>query len=751
MSAKLSRLMNPKKNKKNSSRFVRFSLKNPRFRRQFVIFLLYYLASLSVFLLVIGFDQFFQRFDLMKYEAGQVAQNDIVAHKDLRFIDEEASRLRQEANARLVNYKYKLNKDISRECMEFYNQFVERFEEYRKEGRGLDNLHLLLQRDFPELFEQQHDFFPLLKKLKSSQFTRLFEVARQMMLLILEQGLFYEDDIIKNDGNIKIDLVRDSVKSISEELEAEKVLTKSKLDNYIQLALMDQNFNSLEIKIISNIVRSFIKENVFFDKDAYEKAVNQARENSRDIIITVAEGEKILKKGYVIDKQDIKKLRALGSTNSVFKPLQISGLALYMLLLLIFSVFLYRQNIFSQKLKSQRLIILIIFYSIFLLCFALFYSLDVFQPFFLLSIFFPVAMLSMLTSILISPLAALYLSLAMALSLVFMGRMTMYDVAFAFFSGAVAAYSVIGADKRLDLARAGLILTPTNIVLVSVIGFLKGFGPSWYLQNSLIAAANALLSGVLTIGLLPVFEHFFNIPTRFRLLEISDLNAPILKRMLTLAPGTYNHSVQVANLAESGCREIGANALLARAGACYHDIGKIDQAEYFTENQKGGNIHDELKPSLSVAVIRSHVKIGIERARELNLPDEVIEIIAQHHGKSVISWFYDKASKEQKSDELNKEDFSYPGPHPLTREAAVVMLADAAEAISRSMDNPNLTQLEKKIWAMIMKKLEEGQLNYCSLTLKDLEILKRSFSHILAGNLHSRIKYPEDKVKEKVK
>jgi putative nucleotidyltransferase with HDIG domain len=199
--------------------------------------------------------------------------------------------------------------------------------------------------------------------------------------------------------------------------------------------------------------------------------------------------------------------------------------------------------------------------------------------------------------------------------------------------------------------------------------------------------------------------------------------------------------VMVANLAESACREIGADALVARVGAYYHDIGKMDQPEYFVENQTSFNKHDELTPRLSATVIKSHVKLGVEKAKSLSLPDEVVDVISQHHGNGLISWFYDKATKEE--GEVNADDFSYPGQPPMTREAAVVMLADTVEAATRTLKKPTMARLEQYVDELIMDKFRQKQLSRSELTFRDLEIIKNAFVKILAGHFHSRIEYPK--------
>ncbi|HRY56412.1 MAG TPA: HDIG domain-containing protein, partial [Spirochaetia bacterium] len=195
------------------------------------------------------------------------------------------------------------------------------------------------------------------------------------------------------------------------------------------------------------------------------------------------------------------------------------------------------------------------------------------------------------------------------------------------------------------------------------------------------------------------------------------------------------------HLAESACREIGADPLLARVGAYYHDIGKIEQPEYFVENQSGYNKHDELSPRLSATVIRSHVKIGAEKARALGLPDAVVDIVAQHHGNAAIAWFLAEARKSEP--EANPEDFSYPGQPPASKEAAVVMLADSVEAATRSLKRPTMPRLEEFIREIVMDKVKQGQLDRCDLTFKDIDAIRDSFTRILAGHFHSRIEYPK--------
>jgi putative nucleotidyltransferase with HDIG domain len=261
-------------------------------------------------------------------------------------------------------------------------------------------------------------------------------------------------------------------------------------------------------------------------------------------------------------------------------------------------------------------------------------------------------------------------------------------------------------------------------------------------------ALNAFISGIFALGFLTPLESLLNTASVFRLMDLSDTNAPILKRLFITAPGTYTHSMMVATLAESACNEIGANALLARVGSYYHDIGKLEQPEYFVENQTEGNKHDDINPSLSVSVIKSHVKKGVEKAKQLRLPKEVEDIIAEHHGNSVIKYFYYKAKQQDEGETTEEYTYSYTGDSPSSKEAAVVMLADTVEAACRTLQKPSVPRLEKFIRELIMDKVENHLLDKCQLKFSDLDAIQDAFVNILAGYYHTRLEYPNQKNNE---
>lgn len=261
----------------------------------------------------------------------------------------------------------------------------------------------------------------------------------------------------------------------------------------------------------------------------------------------------------------------------------------------------------------------------------------------------------------------------------------------------------------------------------------------------------ALLSGVLALGFLPFFESSFDVVTNIKLLELSNPNQPLMKKLLMEAPGTYHHSMMVANLAEVAAEEVGGNPVVARIGAYYHDIGKTKRPYFFGENQMGKeNPHNKITPNLSTLIIVSHTKDGVELAKEHNIPKVIQDIIEQHHGTTLVKYFYyTLKNSSENPDDVKEEDFRYPGPIPSSKEAAIIMLADGVEAAVRSITEPTKGKIEEMVNNIIKDKLYSDQLSNCDLTLKDIEIIRKCFLKVLNGIYHRRIEYPTEKKMKK--
>ncbi|MDD3889079.1 MAG: HDIG domain-containing protein, partial [Syntrophomonadaceae bacterium] len=363
----------------------------------------------------------------------------------------------------------------------------------------------------------------------------------------------------------------------------------------------------------------------------------------------------------------------------------------------------------------------------------------------------PVAAGSMLIAILLDNRLAYFLTMIMALyvGLLSDGNQLFFAIT-AFVGGSVGVFQVYRLNQTSDLARSGLYVALANIASIITLTLIEGNINLTVLSVGMIlGAVNGILSAVLMIGALPYLETTFSITSMIKLLELSNPNHELLKRELLEAPGTYHHSLMVGNLAEASAESIGANPLLVRVGAYYHDIGKVKRPEYFVENQRGfENPHEKIAPALSALIITSHVKEGVELAREAHLPQVIIDFIEQHHGTGLAKYFYSRALEEDREGIISEESFRYEGPKPQSKEVALVMLADSVEAAVRSLDAPTQTKIESMVRKIIRDKLNDGQLELCDLTFKDLDTIARSFCKILEGIYHKRIEYPETIVKE---
>jgi len=316
---------------------------------------------------------------------------------------------------------------------------------------------------------------------------------------------------------------------------------------------------------------------------------------------------------------------------------------------------------------------------------------------------------------------------------------------YSFVGSMIAAFSVVRCTQRSALLKAGLFVSLANMATVAVIDLYKhSLFTSTGVYDIVAGSIGGILTAVLVSGMLPLLESVFKVVTDISLLEYSDLNRPLLKSLMVSSPGTYHHSIVIGSLAEAAAESVGVNPLMARVAAYYHDIGKIKKPEYFIENQaKGENRHDRLTPSMSCLIIASHVKDGLDLAREYKLPPQISDIIQQHHGSSLMSYFYEKAkAASEDPTQVREEEFRYPGPKPQTKVAAIVMLSDAVEAASRVLDNPTPQRIAALVDKIIARFFEDGQLSECDLTLRDLTEISRSLNVLLAGIYHYRIDYP---------
>jgi putative nucleotidyltransferase with HDIG domain len=490
----------------------------------------------------------------------------------------------------------------------------------------------------------------------------------------------------------------------------------------------------------TTIVSKAIKPNLSLDLARVERAA--AAEADKVQPVYVHKGQNIIRRGDVADTDQIailEDLGLLGAGRNVMGWVGVAGMVSVGMLY----VGLYSRS-FTRRvnLDANILALLAIACAVVLLAAGLLANL---APSRFASQLVPTAYATMVVSALVSLEAALALNVPLSILVGMVLGGEAFAMLASLLAGAAGAYSVSGLKDRVSMTRAAAYVGGSMVVSSLLFGLVTGDGEVlsvWY-----VGIANGIISTVMTLGCLPFFESLFGLVSPMRLLELSNPGHPLLKRLLMEAPGTYHHSILVGNLAETAAQAVGADALLVRVGALYHDVGKLKRPFFFVENQFAqGNPHDKISPALSTLVITSHAKDGVELARQHRLPPAVIDIVRQHHGTGLVQYFYALAaagSGGAKDTTVAEDDFRYPGPAPQSTEAAIVMLADSVEAAVRSMPDVSPWQVKSMVRKIIWGKLNDGQLDHCNLTLRDLHSIENAFLGVLSGIYHERIEYPD--------
>ena len=507
--------------------------------------------------------------------------------------------------------------------------------------------------------------------------------------------------------------------------------------------------------LIVDFAQRLIQPNITLNRSETEERKKQVASEIKPILYQIKAGEMLLREGERVGSVQLLKLNAIQdqvkNENVVAKSL---GAALIIFCLLVTTYTLYLSslgNIVSNLNKN------LLFFACILITFLLLADIssslsdsltpripDTIKS---SSITFgtPMAAGSMLICLFMGFRLALPFTLVLAVcTAAILGNSFEYFIYF-FISGTMAAYWIQNCRERKVFIKAGAKLGLLNILLATAIDvYVIDFSGTKILWDWAFAFLAGLGAGIVTAGLAPMVEITFNYTTDIKLLELANLDRPILRQLLIEAPGTYHHSVIVGAMVEAAATEIGANPLLAKVCGYYHDIGKIKKPLYFIENQANGkNRHDKLAPSMSSLILQSHIKDGVEIVRENKLGQVITDTIQQHHGTSLISYFYEKAKQQKGEDAIKIEDYRYPGPKPQTKEIALVMLADVVEAASRTITNPTHSRIQGLVQHLINNIFSDGQLDNCELTLKDLHNIAKSFNKILNAIYHNRIEYPD--------
>ncbi len=517
--------------------------------------------------------------------------------------------------------------------------------------------------------------------------------------------------------------------------------------------LNDVNYNLRNL--IVDFVQQMIKPNISFNRKETEERKKKAYDSVKPVLYKIKAGEMLLREGERVTPDHLYKINAFRAQEKQHLKLSIGvGATIMMvcLLIIIFILLKYHKRPVNRNLNNNLLFLscmLIVFFLVARVSVTLSETLaqktssGISLSAMLLGVPMASGAMTVCLFLGLSVAASFALIVSIATAFIFQNR---FDI-FVYFllSSLTAAYCMQHCRERKVFIKAGIRIGLLNVVLASAMTFLSAdFYIIELLWNLLFAFLGGIGSGIVAAGLAPLVEIIFEYTTDIKLLELSNLDTPILRKLMMEAPGTYHHSVVVGSMVEAAASEIGANPLMAKVCGYYHDIGKVKKPLYFIENQTNGkNKHDKLAPSMSRRILIAHVKDGVEIARENKLGQTIVDTIQQSHGTSLISYFYEKAKQLKGDKEVNADEYRYPGPKPQTREAGLLMLADVVEAASRTLDNPTPARIQGLVQKLINKVFSDGQLNNCELTLKDLNSIAKTFNKILNGIHHHRIEYTE--------
>lgn len=583
------------------------------------------------------------------------------------------------------------------------------------------------------------------EKEKIEELNVLFDLSGNPKKTFILDFLLHVDDASLREAFDKASL---SLVNILQKGITEKDYEKDNINALIQDNLIT-NVSKRQMIVIPALLEQVIVPNLVVDEAATEIAKLNAQEAVKPYKVTFQKGEKIVFEGEPVTRLKRDALREAGY--NVYELNWQGILSVYILVLFLTIIYLAYLKFFEKDFLEHRYLALSSMMSIIACSIAVLLPTG-FSPYIL-----PIPAIIIISAIFLNPrIAFLLSSLTLVILTVGMQYETQFLIVFTILSIiGMITISKIKYTRRFDLIKVGFHLGVAGVLTMMSLYFIDkcliDVNNYLILKNCIFLFANSIISSIAALGLSPILESTFHIITPYGLAELGDHNQPLLKRLQIEAPGTYHHSLMVSTLCEAAAEAIGANPILARVGAFYHDIGKLKRPLFFVENQSYFSIenpHNTLNPRLSKMVITAHPKDGVDLAKEYGLPSIINDFILQHHGEGIAKYFYNQAVQEEGAENVKEEQFRYTGPKPNRKETAILMLADAVESAVRAMKGATVDQIENIIDKIIVERLNDGQLADSPLTLKDLKVIASTFSRILRGMQHNRIKYQENIAEE---
>lgn len=645
-----------------------------------------------------------RKYDL---KVGDIPKSDIKAHREI--IDESATEARKKEAEEKVDKQYSLRTDVQKQSEEKIKGFFSSVEKVLAQDKSEEEKAKLIPRAPFKITDEQANKIASM----NAQSTKNLE-----SVCIDGLNKAYEAPI--EDGN-----------------EQDLKDAKKEYTDFISSSDLSDSEKAIALNFVN-----VVEPNFFYDKEKTDELIKETLKQVPPVMIK--KNQIVVSEGEPVTAHQLELLGTLGLLSD-----SASAICIYIALGVLVIIVMYLQYGYIHKYytainKEFSKIVMISILNVFPVILARLFGM-------MSNYIIPLACMPMLITLLLNYKISLVFSM---LNVILIGGAVGFNpniIILAILNVVLGGTLLRKMQQRNDILYSSITVAVLSSILTFSVGTLTTNNFMEILADSTFAAAGAILSGILTIGVLPFFESTFDIVTNAKLLELSNPNNPLLKKLLMEAPGTYHHSILVANLAELAAEQVGGNPLLARIGAYYHDVGKTKRPYFFRENQFGKkNPHDRLKPEVSSKIIISHVKDGSELAKEYNLPKTIHDFIVTHHGETLVKYFYlTVKNNSENPDEVKEEDFRYPGPKPMSKEQGIVMLADSTEAAVRSINEPTEEKIEKMVNNIIDDKLASGQLDNCDLTLRDISKIKKCFLKALNGIHHERIEYPDDNKKEK--
>jgi hypothetical protein len=694
------------------------------------------------------------------YDIGDIANEDIRVPRDIEYVNEPETAVERKREAEAVPIVFEKDASVLQKKLNItaalINHATDTLKQFPPTGNDLTFQVYAMKSRMPKYL--QFNDAALLEVLKFRDHAKLKKIMSRILIYIYDDPLMgvldkpYDNPLKIYNNNITVKTINapETMDEVSRTLDSLRTMYDVNKNLHGICYSIAPNLQKPALTAINTIVAGILEPNMSFNPEETKRRIIEVVKKVPPVTNKLKKGQTIVREGDTITHDILKKIDIYNNQTAAINISFILGILLIQIVFFgIFGYFLLEFNrIFLPDRKSAiiifTLVVIFMLYTFFISRFE-----SPINSKLTFALMLPISFVTIILSILYNR----YLSILAGFFIVFFATM----ISGGYISTAIISFSaaLVGVfvnekvEKRTDFLRGGFIVGIINSIIVVSVALIQDIPVlnMNFVKIMSIAFTNGFINSILVLGILPLYENLFGITTKFKLLELSDLNADIFKEMLLKAPGTYNHSMLVSTISEAACKEIGANHLLARVGAYYHDIGKIVDAGMYIENRVTDPRAKLMSPRAYAQLIISHVAKGVTIAEQNELPGTIIDFIREHHGQTTMTFFYHQSLESAETAEhgsIRKTDFQYPGPKPHSKETAVVMLADSIEAAARSLQTPSYEKLDGLVRKIIFNKLNEGELEFSDLSMTELRVIQEIFFSLLKGIFHSRIEYPED-------